>query len=181
MKSITDLQTKNRDFIPRYVYDTSNLSAPERLKIVSCVCNTTAISWKMFTKFYIVNENSTKWHIEYNETAPDITLPMNASGYFIPYDLPTTTVRTMQGPATSDTFCPIASLWPSDKNTSSWTNASARFCDFLCVVMSGRLFAFTKEDLLLFKNPEILLESPTLLTPKVLRTLVVQHARGESL
>ena len=113
--AITNLkEPKNHDFIARHVYNTSNLSEAERLDIVSCVCNTTALSWKEFTKFYILNENSTKWDIVYNESAPAIQLPMASDGNYSIYDLPNTTVR-VQEPLISDTFCAIANLWPPDK------------------------------------------------------------------
>ena len=46
--------------------------------------------------------------------------------------------------------------------------------------MSGRLLAHNKTEKINL-DPEILLESPILLTPEVLRVLVIQHARGESL
>lgn len=177
MTAITNLKKENHDFIPRHVYNTSNLTEAERLDIVSCVCNTTAFSWKKFTKFYIINENSTKWHIEYNHTVPDITLPGTDNNDSALHDLQTNTVRTMQQPATSDTFCSIASLWPSDSNTSS---CNSSFCSDICWAMSGRLLAHNKTEKINL-DPEILLESPILLTPEVLRVLVIQHARGESL
>ena len=171
-------EPKNRDFIPRYVYNTSNLSEAERLDIVSCVCNTTALSWKEFTKFYILNENSTKWDIVYDEAAPAVQLPTGFDGNVSVYDLPNTTVRAQQ-PVTSDTFCPIASLWPPDNETVSCSK-STYFCDGVCMTISGLLLESSKTEK--FKlNSGSLLESPILLTPEVLRVLVLQHARGESL
>jgi hypothetical protein len=175
--AITNLKKEHHDFIFRRVYNTSNLTQAERLDIVSCVCNTTAFSWKAFTNFYIINENSTIWHVEYDHTIPNITLPPHYG--LALHDLQTHTVRTlMQQPATSDSFCSIASLWPSDSNTSS---CNSSFCTDICWVMSGVLLAHKKAKKKIKLTPEILLESPILLTPEVLRVLVIQHARGESL
>ena len=178
MIAITNLKKENHDFIPRHVYNTSNLSEAERLDIVSCVCNTTALSWKELTKFYILNENSTKWDIVYNESARAIQLPMGSDWNVSVYDLPNTTVR-MQEPVTSDTFCPIASLWPPDKYTVSCSTGSNQ-CYNVCVAISGVLLAHNNTEKI-DETPDILLESPILLTPEVLRALVAQRARGESL
>ena len=173
MTAITNLKKENHDFIFRRVYNTSNLTQAERLDIVSCVCNTTAFSWKLFTKFYIINENSRIWHVEYNHTNSTITLPPDYESAL--HDLQTHTVRLKQQAATCDSFCSIASLWPSDSNT-SWCDSS--FCMGVCWVMSGVLLGHKKAKK--FKlTPEVLLESPILLTPEVLRVLVIQHARGE--
>lgn len=176
MKAITDLQTKNDDFIPRFVYNTSSLTEAERLDIVSCVCNTTAFSWMDFTTFYTLNENSTKWHIEYNITAPDIILPWdNDNSIAEAYDLPNKTVRM-----TSDTLCSNASLWPSDNNSVSCITEATGFCYQVCMRVFAPFLYHTDSEKINV-DPELLLESPILLTPEVLRVLVVQHARGESL